>query len=122
MCLRRTRASVRGTLAILERGRPCCGLQSLKGGCRKAGDRLFSRACCDRTRDSSFKLKEGRCRSDLRKAFFSEEGGGTVEQVAQRSCAGPIPGNVPGQVGQGLWVASSRGRCLCPSQQDVLTG
>jgi len=29
----------------------------LKGGCKKEGDRLFSRFCCDRTSGNGFKLK-----------------------------------------------------------------
>ena len=37
----------------------------LKGGCKKEGDRLFSRVCCGRTKASDFKLKEGRCISFL---------------------------------------------------------
>ena len=31
--------------------------QYLKGSYRKEGDRLFSRACCDRTRGNRFKLR-----------------------------------------------------------------
>lgn len=45
--------------------------QYLKRACKKEGDRLFSRACCDRTRDNGFKLKEGRFRLDMRKKFFA---------------------------------------------------
>jgi len=45
--------------------------QYLKGAYKKDGDRLFSRACCDRTRDNGFKLKECRFRLDLRKTFFT---------------------------------------------------
>ncbi|KAK4807805.1 hypothetical protein QYF61_023638 [Mycteria americana] len=41
--------------------------QDFKGGYRKDGDRLFSRACCDRTRSHGFKLREGRFRPGLRK-------------------------------------------------------
>jgi len=44
--------------------------QCLKGTCKKDGDRLFSRAFCDRTRSNSFKLREGRLRLDIRKKFF----------------------------------------------------
>ncbi|KAK4826683.1 hypothetical protein QYF61_010692 [Mycteria americana] len=45
--------------------------QYLKGAYRKHGDRLFSKACCDRTRSNGFKLKEGRFRLDLRNNFFT---------------------------------------------------
>ena len=44
--------------------------QYLKGAYKKDGDRLFSMACCNRTRGNGFKLKEGRFRLDIRKKFF----------------------------------------------------
>jgi len=44
--------------------------QYLKGACRKDGDNLFNRACCDRTRSNGFNLKESRFRLDIRKKFF----------------------------------------------------
>ena len=43
----------------------------LKGGCKKEGDRLFSRVCCDGTRRNNFKLKDGRFRLDIRKMIFT---------------------------------------------------
>ncbi|KAK4822200.1 hypothetical protein QYF61_011841 [Mycteria americana] len=45
--------------------------QYLKGAYKKDGDKLFSRACCDRTRGNVFKLKEGRLGPDIRKKFFT---------------------------------------------------
>ncbi|KAK4809676.1 LOW QUALITY PROTEIN: hypothetical protein QYF61_002573 [Mycteria americana] len=54
--------SLRGDLNV--------AFQYLKGACKKDGDRLFSRSCCDRTRDNGFTLKEGRFRLDIRKKFF----------------------------------------------------
>jgi len=44
--------------------------QYLKGAYRKDGENIFSRACCNRTRCNSFKLREGRSRLDIRKNFF----------------------------------------------------
>jgi len=45
--------------------------QYLKGAYKKAGEGLFTRACSDRTRGNSFKLKEDRFRLHIRKKFFS---------------------------------------------------
>ncbi|KAF1435830.1 Anoctamin-3, partial [Spheniscus demersus] len=42
------------------RGDLIAACQYLKGAYKKDGDKLFSRACCDRTRGNGFKLKEGR--------------------------------------------------------------
>jgi len=75
--------------------------QHLKGAYRKDGDRLFSRACCDRTRGNGFKLSEGRFRLDRRKTSVNNEGGETLAQIAQRGRRCPIPRNLEGQVGWG---------------------
>ncbi|KFW69648.1 hypothetical protein AS28_01016, partial [Pygoscelis adeliae] len=45
--------------------------QYLNGAYKKDGDKLFSRACCDRTKSNGFKLEEGRFRLDIRKKFFT---------------------------------------------------
>jgi len=45
--------------------------RTLKGAYKKDGERLFNRACSDRTRPKGFKLKEGRFRLDIRKRFFT---------------------------------------------------
>ncbi|KFR02776.1 hypothetical protein Y956_06361, partial [Nipponia nippon] len=45
--------------------------QYLKGAYKTDGDKLLSRACCNRTRGNGFKLKEGRFRLDIRKKFFT---------------------------------------------------
>jgi len=36
--------------------------QYMKEACRKDGENLFIRACCDRARSNGFKLREGRFR------------------------------------------------------------
>ncbi|KAK4811234.1 hypothetical protein QYF61_022131 [Mycteria americana] len=45
--------------------------QYIKGAYKKDRDRLFTRACSDRTRGNGFKLKEGRFRLDIRKTFVT---------------------------------------------------
>jgi len=45
--------------------------QYLKEAYKKAGEGLFTRACSNRTRGNGFKLKEGRCRLNIRKKFFT---------------------------------------------------
>jgi len=46
--------------------------QYLKGAYKKDGDRVFIRACSDRTRGDGFRLKEGRFRLGIRKKFFAK--------------------------------------------------
>jgi len=45
--------------------------QYLRGACRKDGESIFSRACCNRTRRNGLKLREGRFRLGIGKKFFS---------------------------------------------------
>ncbi|KFQ89740.1 hypothetical protein N337_07238, partial [Phoenicopterus ruber ruber] len=53
------------------RGDLIATFQYLKGAYKEYGDKLFSRACCDRTKGNGFKLKEGRYRLDIRKKLFT---------------------------------------------------
>jgi len=45
--------------------------QYLRRACRKVGENLFSKACCDTTRNNGFKLREGGFRLDIRKKLFT---------------------------------------------------
>jgi len=45
--------------------------QYLEGAYKKDGDSLFNKACSNRIRGNSFKLKEGRFRLDLSKKVFT---------------------------------------------------
>ena len=76
--------------------------QHLKGGCKKEGDRLFSRVCCDRTMGNGFTLQEGRFRLDINKGFFYSKGGEALAQVAQRGGGCPVPGGTQGHNGEAL--------------------
>ncbi|KAK4827178.1 LOW QUALITY PROTEIN: hypothetical protein QYF61_015140, partial [Mycteria americana] len=53
------------------RGDLIIAFQSLKEVYKKDVDRLFGRACCNRTRGNGFKLKQNRFRLDIRKKFFT---------------------------------------------------
>ncbi|KFO05770.1 hypothetical protein N312_03977, partial [Balearica regulorum gibbericeps] len=62
-------------LFSLEKRRLCGDLiaafQYMKGAFRKARERLFTRACSDRTSGNGFKLKGGRFILDISKKFFT---------------------------------------------------
>jgi len=46
-------------------------IQYLKGAYKKAGDRLFSRACCNRTKGNGFKLEESGFSLDTKTNSFT---------------------------------------------------
>jgi len=52
------------------RGDLIAAFQYAKGACKQAGERLFTRACSDRTRGNGFRLIEGRFRLVIREKFF----------------------------------------------------
>jgi len=63
-----------GLLGLEKRrlqGDVAAAFQYLKGAYGKGGDRLFSKAYCDRTRSNGFKLGEGRFRLDIMKKSFT---------------------------------------------------
>lgn len=51
-------------------GRAIVAFQYIKGTYVRNGERLFTKACNDRTRGNVCKLKEGRFTLDIRKKFF----------------------------------------------------
>ena len=53
----------------LEKRKLWVAFQYLKESCKKEGDRLLSRVCCDRKRENGFKLKERRFRLYIRRFF-----------------------------------------------------
>ncbi|KAJ7423477.1 hypothetical protein WISP_33736 [Willisornis vidua] len=70
----------------------------VEGGCKKGGERLFTKACSGCTRGNGFKLNEGRYRYQ-EKILYCEDGQ-ALAQVAQSSCGCPITESVQGQFGQ----------------------
>jgi len=63
-----------GLLSLEKRrlwGDLIAALQNLTRAHKKDGDRLLSRACCDRTRCNGFKPKESTFRLDIRKKSFT---------------------------------------------------
>jgi len=53
------------------RGDLIAAFHYVNGAFKKDGENIFSRACCDRTRSYGFKLRKGRFRLYIWKAFFT---------------------------------------------------
>jgi len=58
-------------LFSLEKRRLIAAFQYLKGAYKNDRNKVFSRACCNRTRGNHFKLREGKFRLDIRRKFFT---------------------------------------------------
>jgi len=71
--------------------------QSLKGAYKKDGDRHFSRACSNRTRGNSFKLKEGGFRLDIKKKFIIMRVVGHGNRLLREVVDASLPERVQGQ-------------------------
>ena len=76
--------------------------QYLKWAYKKDGDRLYSRACCNRKRCNGFKLKEGGFRLDIRKNLFTTRVVKRWNRLPREVADAPIPGNIQSQVGWGF--------------------
>jgi len=73
------------------------------GHCKREGDGLYSRICCDRTRGNGSKLEGVRCRLDIRIIFifFYSLSGKALEHAAQKGGGCPILGDIQGPAGWG---------------------
>ena len=67
--------------------------QYRRGSYRKEGGRLFSRVCCDRTRENDFNFTERRFKLDIRKKSFTVREVRHWNSVDQRYGRCLIPGD-----------------------------
>jgi len=93
------------------RGHLIAAFQYLKGPYRKGGDKLFSRACSDRTRGNDFKLKEGGCRLDIRKKFFTvrmvKHWNSLPKEVADAPSLETFKARLDGALSNLIWLKTS---------------
>ena len=94
--------------------RPYSGLPVPEGGLQ-TGEELFTRALGEKTRDTSFKLKQGKFRLDIRKNSLPWGWWGTGTGCPEKLWMPPHwQCSRPGWMG--LWATWSGGRCPCPWQ------
>ena len=90
----------------------------LKRGCKKEEDKLFSRFCCDRTRGSSFKLREEILRLDIRKKFFTIMVVRHWQRLPRERDGCPKPWTCSRSGWTGLRVPCFSCRCTCSLQES----
>jgi len=72
--------------------------QYLKGACKKDGDKLFSGACCNRTRSNGLKVKESKFTLDTRKKFFTMRVVKHWNRFPREVMDDPFLGGIQGQI------------------------
>jgi len=74
--------------------------QYLKGVCKQE-DQLFMHVNSDGTREHDFKLKERKCRLDVRQKLFTQRVVRPWHRLPREAVDAPIPGGVQGWDGWG---------------------
>jgi len=94
------------------RGDLIAAFQYLQGAYKKDGDRLFSRACSNRTRGNGFKLKEGRLRLAIRKTFFTmrvvKHWNGLPREVVDAPSLETFKARLDGALSNLMWLKMSQ--------------
>jgi len=97
------------------------GFQHLKRAYKKDGERLFTRACSDRTRGNSFKLKESRVTLDIRKKFVSVRVVRPWPRLPREAVAAPsVAGFKPRLDGAGSTLGWWKGSLLTAEGLDYM--
>ena len=84
-------------------GKPYCSLSIYRRGpYKKDEDRVFTKACGDRTRGNGFKLQEGRFRFDIRQKLFTMRAVRDWKRLPREVVGAPSLESVQGQAGWGF--------------------